>query len=180
MQTLSVLLALCEGNPRWIPITKGQQCGDWTFSMLLTWTSCWTNSRLDGDLRGHDCYAGRTPGVLQGLLGMGSANERRRYNVTSSLIGSAHTQTYPCLTTAMVVPDMDILKPGCLALSEHQSQTLSKNSNNGSSLCLSHDLNNSASSIHIVHMLPSDTPIYKLMFFIKKNREAFKCDARHQ
>ena len=29
------------------------------------------------------------------ILGMGSANERRRYNVTSSLIGRAHTQNDP-------------------------------------------------------------------------------------
>ena len=33
------------------------------------------------------------PGVI---LGMGSANERRRYIVTSSLIGWAHTQNDPC------------------------------------------------------------------------------------
>ena len=31
-------------------------------------------------------------------LGMGSANERRRYIVTSSLIGWAHTQNDPCKT----------------------------------------------------------------------------------
>ena len=30
------------------------------------------------------------------ILSMGSANERRRYNVTSSLIGWAHTQKDPC------------------------------------------------------------------------------------
>ena len=30
------------------------------------------------------------------LLYMRPANERRRYNVTSSLIGWAHTQNYPC------------------------------------------------------------------------------------
>ena len=29
------------------------------------------------------------------IVGMGSANERRRYNVTSSLIGWAHTQNGP-------------------------------------------------------------------------------------
>ena len=33
------------------------------------------------------------------ILGMGSANERRRYNVTWSLIGWAHTQNDPCKQT---------------------------------------------------------------------------------
>ena len=33
------------------------------------------------------------------ILGMGSANERRRYNVTSSLIGWAHTKTDPHTAT---------------------------------------------------------------------------------
>ena len=32
------------------------------------------------------------------ILGMGSANERRRYIVTSSLIGWAHTQNDPCIS----------------------------------------------------------------------------------
>ena len=36
-----------------------------------------------------------TPGII---LGMGSANERRRYIVTSSLIGWAHTQNDNCAT----------------------------------------------------------------------------------
>ena len=30
------------------------------------------------------------------ILRIGSANERRRYNETSSLIGWAHTQNYSC------------------------------------------------------------------------------------
>ena len=34
------------------------------------------------------------------VLGMGLANERRRYNVTPSLIGQAHTQTGPSKTIA--------------------------------------------------------------------------------
>ena len=32
------------------------------------------------------------------ILGMGSANKRRRYNLTPSLIGWAHTQNNPCFT----------------------------------------------------------------------------------
>ena len=35
------------------------------------------------------CVRYSYPGII---LGMGSANERRRYNVTSSLLGLAHTQ----------------------------------------------------------------------------------------
>ena len=34
------------------------------------------------------------------------ANERRRYNVTSSLIGWAHTQNYPCMWWLLLVPSM--------------------------------------------------------------------------
>ena len=34
---------------------------------------------------------------------MGSANERWRYNVTSSLIGCAHTQNDPCITYNIVL-----------------------------------------------------------------------------
>ena len=35
---------------------------------------------------------------MEGTLGMGAANERWRYNVTSSLIGWAHIQNDPCDT----------------------------------------------------------------------------------
>ena len=38
--------------------------------------------------------------ILGNILGMGSAYERRRYNVTSSLIGWAHTQKDPCYSLA--------------------------------------------------------------------------------
>ena len=34
------------------------------------------------------------------ILGMGSANERRRYTVTSSLIGWAHTENDPWVSSA--------------------------------------------------------------------------------
>ena len=34
MESLSTLLALCEGNPRWIPLTKGQWCGKWFNAMM--------------------------------------------------------------------------------------------------------------------------------------------------
>ena len=38
----------------------------------------------------------REPGALSGItLGLGSANEKRRYNVTSFLIGWSHTQNNP-------------------------------------------------------------------------------------
>ena len=38
------------------------------------------------------------------MLGMGSANERRRYYVTSPLIGGAHTQNDPWRGTDSIVP----------------------------------------------------------------------------
>ena len=36
------------------------------------------------------------------ILGMGWANERRRYILTSSLIGYAHTQNDPCCTSGII------------------------------------------------------------------------------
>ena len=50
---------------------------------------------------------------------MGSANERRRYNVTSSLIGWAHSQNYPCtcsMHTVICLP-LDIHRMLCLHMS---------------------------------------------------------------
>ena len=41
----------------------------------------------------------RTTSVTRDHLGMGSANERRRYIITSSLIGWAHIQNEPCSTS---------------------------------------------------------------------------------
>ena len=48
------------------------------------------------------------PGII---LRMGPANEKRRYNVTSSLIGSAHTQNDPCcqLCTPVIPAATDAL-----------------------------------------------------------------------
>ena len=37
------------------------------------------------------------------ILCMRQTNERRRYNVTSPLIGCAHTQNYPCLCNTLVI-----------------------------------------------------------------------------
>ena len=39
------------------------------------------------------------------ILGMGSANERRRYYVTPSLIGRAHTQNDPSMLPANLQRD---------------------------------------------------------------------------
>ena len=33
-----------------------QWCGALMFSLMLSWTICWTNSRLSGDLRRHDTH----------------------------------------------------------------------------------------------------------------------------
>jgi len=41
----------------------------------------------------NDCFDQIT-GII---LGMGTANESHRYNVTLSLIGCAHPQSYPCI-----------------------------------------------------------------------------------
>ena len=39
--------------------------------------------------------------IMRIILGMGSANERRRYIVTSFLIGWAHTQNDPCIMCSL-------------------------------------------------------------------------------
>ena len=51
-EILSALLALCEGNYRWIPPTKDQWCG--TLMFLLV--SVWTHSTWAGDLICIDAY----------------------------------------------------------------------------------------------------------------------------
>ena len=53
METLSVLLVLCEGNP---PVTggsphRGQWRGALMFSLICAWTNDWANNRDAGDLR---------------------------------------------------------------------------------------------------------------------------------
>ena len=76
------------------------------FSLLLVLTSYWTNSKVAGDLRCADAHCDdsltfahssiyKMHDLLRQLchnLGMGSANERWCYNVTSSLTGLAHNQ----------------------------------------------------------------------------------------
>ena len=48
-------------------------------------------------------YQKGTACIARIILGMGSASERRRYIVTSSLIGWVHNQTYPCIGTHLPV-----------------------------------------------------------------------------
>ena len=56
-----------------------------TFSFILLSTNSISNNLLTAP--------GHYTGIIQG---MGSANESRRYNVTSALIGLAHAQNDPC------------------------------------------------------------------------------------
>ena len=50
MEKLSILLALCEGNPT----VTGESIMQRTLIFLLAfWTSCWTNFRVASDLRYH-------------------------------------------------------------------------------------------------------------------------------
>ena len=43
----------------WIPLTKGQQFIAFIFSLLLAWTSCWTNNEVDSDFRCPDTVMAR-------------------------------------------------------------------------------------------------------------------------
>ena len=50
-ETLSTLLAICEGNPSvtdGFPSQRTQQCGVFMFPLVLTWQN-WTNCQVDGD-----------------------------------------------------------------------------------------------------------------------------------
>ena len=108
------------GKPHqwWIPLTKGQWCRAFMFSLIYAWASDWTYSGFAGDLRHNgvhvtslinrnvfiltaswalklstiDDKAVRNTGII---LGMDLANERRCYCVTPSLTGRAHTQDDP-------------------------------------------------------------------------------------
>ena len=58
METLSALLALCEGNP---PVTGGfppqrPRNAAVKFSLMLALANCWINRRIDGDLRRHEAH----------------------------------------------------------------------------------------------------------------------------
>ena len=57
------------------------------------------------------------------ILGMGSANESRRYNVTSSLIGWAQTQFHPIILWWMSSGGWSIMMRNMLHTSKHRSQT---------------------------------------------------------
>ena len=87
-----------RGINRW-PVNsphKGQWHGALMFSLICTWTNGWVNNRDAGDLRHHCTHLdvivmglnSLKPGII---LDIGSANERRRYYVTHSVIGRAHT-----------------------------------------------------------------------------------------
>ena len=54
METLSILLALCEGIV--IPHTIGQWCRAIMLSLVFTWASFWTDSRIASDLRPNDTH----------------------------------------------------------------------------------------------------------------------------
>ena len=54
MEKLSSLLALCEGNRRWITLTSGQLCEALMFSLLLAWTHCQITVRVGDGFRPHD------------------------------------------------------------------------------------------------------------------------------
>ena len=79
METSSALLALGEGVHQWISPKKGSNAG-FLFSLMLALTNSWTHRlRFETPWRSSDVtvmYAGLRP-----------ANERRRYFVTTSLIG---------------------------------------------------------------------------------------------
>ena len=73
---------------------------DLDYDMVILDTSCslkhtpltnYKHKQLT-NLNQHQCYIRQKIGII---LGMGSANERRRYYVTPSLIGRAHTKNNP-------------------------------------------------------------------------------------
>ena len=88
---------------------KGQWRGALMFSWICAWINGWVNNRDAGDLRRHRAHYDVIVIIESGLshwtnddlagiiLWMRSTNARRRYTVTSSLIGWAHSQKDPWL-----------------------------------------------------------------------------------
>ena len=131
METFSVLQVLCAGNS---PVTSefpSQRAVTQSFYLFfdLRLNEGWVNNHWAGDWRRHRAHyditlmdenaiilkkftlltAGRV------ILCMGPANERRHYNVTSSLIGLVHTQSDPrrqvvILTTPSAASDETFIK----------------------------------------------------------------------
>ena len=72
---------------------KGQWRGALIFSLICAWINGWVNNGEAGDLRRHRAHYDvivMHNGLI--ILGMDLASERRRYDLTSSLIGWAHDQ----------------------------------------------------------------------------------------
>ena len=58
MEMLSTLLALCEGNPHLTSEFPSQNAStvELDFSLMIAWTSFWTNSQISGDLIWHEAH----------------------------------------------------------------------------------------------------------------------------
>ena len=148
METFSALLVLCEG----IPLTKSSDAELWCFpwsapeqaveqtidtliisdAIALIMTSLVMWHQLMG-LLSWKPFTGIS-------LGMRPDNERRRYIVTTSLIGCAHTWTEPCLPCNQVFATH--LKIGQLPV----SSTCARSSNELQRLDLNIEYQDSSSS----------------------------------
>ena len=56
MTTLSVLLALCEGNPPVTEVFPSQRVSDAVFDIFINVRHCYTNSWVAGDFTCHDAF----------------------------------------------------------------------------------------------------------------------------
>ena len=53
---------------RWIPMTKKQCSLDLVFSLLSSWTNCWTNNRVVRVLRHHDAFVTQRMGTQENVV----------------------------------------------------------------------------------------------------------------
>ena len=73
---------LATTDHRWIPLTKGQRRGPLVFPLMLTCVSCWTNSRVAGDLKHHDDHVTSLYAPWNSLAGVSSISR-----IEVSLVG---------------------------------------------------------------------------------------------
>ena len=91
---------------RWIPFTKGQWCRTLMLSLMLAWKTFEQTAERQVEMSW--CWFDITVMMAEIFLCMCPANERRRYNVTSSLIGWVHTQNDPWITHRDLITNMHL------------------------------------------------------------------------
>ena len=101
--------------------TSHRRCPWLSFNLIKLWLSycLWHKGPASVCMVGRQHGLCWNPGII---LCMGSANERQRYNVTSSLIGWAHTEYDPCNQWVLCTSGVLLLN-ACLTVRAHQANS---------------------------------------------------------